>query len=81
MVPYQVPGVQLVFSNKGKVVFDQAYGLADLSEKTSASNSLYHRIASISKVVTRACIERLVKQKKLSRQQEVFSILNEYDVS
>lgn len=81
MVPFNVPGVQLVCSYKGRIILDQAYGYANIKEETAASTNFYHRIASVSKVITRACIDKLVSAGKLSRSSLVFDILNEFSLA
>lgn len=72
LVPYNVPGMQLVFAYNGEIVFDYAFGHADLEEKKVASNDYFHRIASVSKAVTRACIDALVARGKISMEASVF---------
>lgn len=56
MVPYQVPSVQIVFTENGLCKFDQAFGFANCKQSIPASTSNFHRIASISKVITRLCV-------------------------
>jgi CubicO group peptidase (beta-lactamase class C family) len=81
MIPYQIPGLQLVLSYQGDIIFDEAYGLSDISNNTPASTGNYHRIASVSKAVTRGCIDALISRGKLSSDQKVFEILSEFDLA
>jgi len=68
-------------SYQGDVIFDEAYGFANLKNKVSASTDYYHRIASVSKAVTRACIDALVTRGKLRQNQKIFDLLDEFDLS
>ncbi len=72
MVPFQIPGVLVVVALNGKIMIDQAFGLANTRAKIEASTANYHRIASISKVFTRAAIKRLISQGKLCLDTCVF---------
>jgi len=56
MVPFQIPGVCLVFTKNNKVVIDEAFGFANVRLKIKASTDNLHRIASVSKVFTYAAI-------------------------
>lgn len=72
MIPFQIPGVTLVLTKHGLPVIDQAFGFANVRQSIPASTDCLHRIASISKVFTRAAIMRLVYWRKLSLQTKVF---------
>ena len=81
MVPHEIPGVQVVFANKGKVIYDEAFGFANLEEQRPADTLNYARIASVSKAVTRACCDLLKYQGKLDFGTKVFpGILKEFDL-
>lgn len=68
MLKYNVPGVQIVFAHGNDILYDYAFGHADIEENRKADNSYYHRIASVSKAVTRACIDVLVERGWLNTQ-------------
>ena len=72
MVPFSIPGVVVVVAHGGKIVIDQAVGMANVRSEVAASTANYHRIASISKVFTKAAVQRLIKQGKLSLETCVF---------
>jgi hypothetical protein len=72
MVPYQIPGVQLVVSRKGKVLLDRAFGYSNHAQGITASTSKMHRIASVSKVITKLAVEKLIRKSYLSRSSLVF---------
>ena len=57
MLPFQIPGIQIVFSKGGVIIYDKAFGFSNVKQGTVASNSRYHRIASISKVITKLAIK------------------------
>lgn len=82
MIPYKIPSVQVVFAHNDDIVYDQAFGYADVVEKRKADNANFNRIASVSKAVTRACLEALVERKLLKTSQKVFKeFLTEYNIS
>lgn len=66
MLPFKIPGVCVVLSEHGNIVINEAFGLSNISQRTPASTSNYHRIASISKVITKAAIMNLVKEQRIS---------------
>ena len=79
---YNVPGLQLVFAHKGEIVFDYSYGHSNFEKKIPASNDKFHRIASVSKAVTRAAIDALVKKGKIDMDKKVFvKYLTQYNTS
>jgi D-alanyl-D-alanine carboxypeptidase len=66
MLPNNIPGVQLVFAYQGDILYDEAFGHSNVEENRAASTSNYHRIASVSKAVTVACLDVLVARGKLN---------------
>jgi len=81
MVPFQIPGVQVVFSVYTDIVIDEAYGVSKVKSNTPMSNDNYHRIASVSKAITKQAIEELVRRGKLSYGNLVFrDIFTEFQV-
>lgn len=79
MLPFKIPGVCLVLSEYGQVVIDQAFGHANMRQELPARTSNYHRIASISKVFTRAAIMKLVSEQKIKLSQRVFPDLLDFN--
>lgn len=59
------PGISVAVAVGGKIVFSDGVGYAELDNKTPASGSTVHNIASISKVVTTVGIMQLVEQNKI----------------
>lgn len=78
---WNVPGAAVAVVRDGKLIFERGYGYADLShhEIIDPDKSLF-RIASVSKPITAAAVLKLVQDGKLSLDDKVFDILNDYAV-
>jgi len=50
---------------QGRVVFDKAYGFADVETKTAAASDTRYKIGSVTKMFTATIIFQLVEEKKL----------------
>ncbi len=61
----EVPGFVVAISYKGKLLFHEAYGFADLESKTKLSTDHIFRIASHSKTFTATALMQLQEQGKL----------------
>jgi CubicO group peptidase (beta-lactamase class C family) len=73
--------VQVVFSVNNDIVIDEAYGIAKVKSQAPMNNSNYHRIASVSKAITKQAIEELVRRGKISYINLVFKdIFTEFKV-
>lgn len=59
------PGFVVAISHKGKIVFNNAYGYANLERKEKLTKDHVFRIASHSKTFTATAIMQLVEQKRL----------------
>ena len=55
----------IAIQEKGKVVFEKAYGFADIEAKTKATPKTKYKIGSITKMFTSTIIFQLVEEKKL----------------
>jgi CubicO group peptidase (beta-lactamase class C family) len=60
------PGVAVLVSQDGKVLYKKAFGFADLEKKEKVSPETKFRIGSITKQFTAAAILKLQEEKKLS---------------
>lgn len=60
-----IPGFAVAISHKGKVIFNKAYGYADLEKKIKLTPDHIFRIASHSKTFTATAIMQLAEQGKL----------------
>lgn len=69
------PGVTVVASRAGEVVFQAAYGMADLELEVAMQPQHVLKIGSITKQFTAAAILRLAEQGKLSMQSKVGELL------
>ena len=72
------PGVQIAVLQRGKVVVDKGYGLANVELKIPLRADAPVRIASITKQFTAASILRLVEQGKLRLDTLLSEVDNEY---
>ena len=61
-----VPGASVMVIRGGKVLYQKAYGLADLEEKTPATTKTNYRLASVTKQFTAMAVMILAERKKLS---------------
>lgn len=81
MLKHNIPGVQVVFAVGNDIVYDNAFGYASIEEDRKADTSNFHRIASVSKAVTRAVLDVLVKRNQLDTSQKVFTkFLTEFNI-
>lgn len=61
----EVPGYAVAIAHKGKIVFNEAYGYADVDKKTKLTPQHIFRIASHSKTFTATALMQLQEQGKL----------------
>jgi hypothetical protein len=61
----ETPGACVLVADRGQIVFQHAYGLADVEDDVAATSTTNFRMASVSKQFTAACIMLLVDQGKL----------------
>lgn len=61
----EVPGFVVAISRRGKVIFNRAYGFADLENKTQLTPGHIFRIASHSKTFTATAVMQLQERGKL----------------
>ncbi len=66
-----LPGYQVCIRNKGQVIFNKAYGHANLKTKRKLKTDDLFRIASQSKTFTSAAVLQLVQDGRLTLQQTV----------
>lgn len=71
------PGGQLSISQKGKIVFSKAYGMADLERNVSLTTESVIEAGSVSKQFTAAAILLLEQQGKLSTEDDIRKYLPE----
>lgn len=61
----EVPGIVVAIAHKGKIIFEEAFGYADLGKKEKLTTNHIFRIASHSKTFTATAILQLQEQGKL----------------
>lgn len=66
LYPKQAPGAALMMVKDGRLLFNKAYGLANLSAGLANSSNTNFNIGSVTKQFTAFCILELAAQKKLS---------------
>jgi CubicO group peptidase (beta-lactamase class C family) len=71
------PGCQLSISQKGKVIFSKAYGMADIERNVPLTTESVLDAGSVSKQFTAAAILLLEQQGKLSLQDDIRKYLPE----
>jgi CubicO group peptidase (beta-lactamase class C family) len=69
-----VPGMSVAIANHGKIVYQQAFGFANLEKKEPVTSSSLFRIASVSKPLTASAVFSLIEQRKLSLETRVFGV-------
>ena len=62
---HHVPGLSVAVIDRGRVIFTQGYGLADVENSVPATADTVYRIASISKSITATAAMKLVEAGKL----------------
>ncbi len=75
---HRAPSVSVAITDKGRLIYANGFGYADIATGEIASPSSRYRIASVSKPVTAAAIFRLLESGKLTLDAKVFEILPDY---
>lgn len=78
MASEKVPSIAVAVMRDGKMVFEQAFGMADVERKRPATKSTRYRLASISKPVTATIVMSLVEEGKLNLDQDVHELVPEF---
>jgi CubicO group peptidase (beta-lactamase class C family) len=60
-----IPGMVVAVSSEGRLIFNKAYGFADLERKTKLTSQHIFRIASHSKTFTATALMQLIEKDKL----------------
>ena len=69
---FDLPGVTLAMSYRGKLKLVACFGYADKEQKVTVEPKHQFRVASVSKPITSVTVLKLVQQKKLSLNDSVF---------
>lgn len=78
MKRWQLPGGQLAIAKDGRLVFDRAYGYADVESKEAVETTSLFRISSVSKPITTAAVLTLVDRGHLRLEDQVLQILKDF---
>ena len=62
----RLPSLSVAIALDGKLVFAEAFGLADLEKKAPATPATRYRTASVCKLITVTALAKLVEQKKVA---------------
>ncbi len=69
---YGIPGAAFAVSRNGKLVYDRAFGTADLAHTETTQPHNLFRLASVSKPITGVAIMKLVQNGQLALSDHVF---------
>ena len=72
------PGCAVLISTNGKILYNKAYGLADLELNVQAQPNMVFRIGSITKQFTAVAILQLVEQGKLSLKDSLQKFITDF---
>ncbi len=78
MAKQHVPGVAIAVVKHGEIVYEHAYGFADVARRVPATIDTRFEIGSITKQFTAACIIQLVRAGKLSLDDPLGKFIPEY---
>ena len=76
--PADSPGVAVLVSVNGKILYDKAFGFADMELNVPMTTGNVFRIGSITKQFTASAILQLVEQEKISLQDDITKYLPDY---
>ena len=74
------PSLQISVAHGGEVIFEAAYGLADLENDVAATPTTKYRTASISKWFTASAVMQLVEQEKLNLDTPIQEYCSQFPV-
>jgi CubicO group peptidase (beta-lactamase class C family) len=72
MKTYEVPGCGIAIFRRGRLVYEEAFGFADLEARTPLTPAHRFRIASVSKPITAVTIFKLIESGALRLDDRVF---------
>ncbi|HEY5759205.1 MAG TPA: serine hydrolase domain-containing protein [Steroidobacter sp.] len=67
----QIPSLSLAVAQDGRIIWEEAFGFADLATRTPASESTMYSIASITKPMTATAVMTLVRDGKIALDQPI----------
>ena len=72
MRTFSLPGVSLSVSNGQRIIYNSAYGFADVEGRVKTTPNHLFRLASISKQFTTVCVMKLYEEGKIDLDRNVF---------
>jgi CubicO group peptidase (beta-lactamase class C family) len=72
MKEYDIPGLSIAILGQGRLVYDAAFGFADIAARSALTPAHRFRIASISKPITSVALFKLIEEGKLALGDRVF---------
>jgi CubicO group peptidase (beta-lactamase class C family) len=72
------PGATIGIIDHGKLVFQKGYGMADLEKKVPNHPHVVYKIASVSKQFTAYAVSQLIRQNKLSLNDDIRKYIPEF---
>lgn len=70
---FKIPGLSVAFSKHGRIVYREAFGLADVQAGEAATPSHLFRVASVTKPMTSTAIYTLIERGKVGLDDKVFA--------
>jgi CubicO group peptidase (beta-lactamase class C family) len=78
LTPKGPPGIAIAVEVHGEIVFQKAYGYADVGKKIPVTTDTHFEIGSITKQFTAACILQLAEAGKLSLDDRLGTYVSDY---
>jgi CubicO group peptidase (beta-lactamase class C family) len=72
MSAHSVPGLSVAVARDGEIVYERAFGFADRDKYEKVTPAHVFRIASVSKPITSVTLFRLMEEKRLTLEDNVF---------
>ena len=72
MKTFSLPGVSLSVSNGQRIIYNSAYGFADVEGRVKTTPKHLFRLASLSKQFTAVCVMKLYEEGKIDLDRNVF---------
>lgn len=78
MKQWQLPGGQLAIAKDGRLVFNRAYGYADVESQEPVETTSRFRVSSVSKAITTVAVLMLVDRGHLRLEDKVLPLLKDF---
>uniref|UniRef100_A0A0N4Z4E5 Beta-lactamase domain-containing protein n=1 Tax=Parastrongyloides trichosuri TaxID=131310 RepID=A0A0N4Z4E5_PARTI len=78
MVKYGIPGMSVTVTKDGKTIFSKGFGYANVETNTPCTKDSVFRIASISKSITAIIAGKLLDEKKLDLDKNIYDYIKDF---